>query len=250
MNVSLFITCISDVMYANVGKSVVHLLRKLGCTVDFPESQVCCGQPAFNSGYVEDTRKAAKQLIRAFERSECVVCPSGSCTAMIRHHYPGLFAENDEWRAKAEHLADKTYEFSEFLVHKLNVRKLNAIYEGTATYHTSCHMTRGLGVVAEPILLLQSIDKLKYVDLPYKSDCCGFGGTFAVKMPEISEQMVDEKVKHIMETGVNILAGSDMACLLNIEGRLQRLGHPVKAYHVAELLWEGVKRYEAQHAHA
>lgn len=248
MKVSLFITCISDLMYANVGKAVVQLLRKLGCTVDFPESQVCCGQPAFNSGYVDDTRKAAKQLIRAFERSEYVVCPSGSCTAMIRHHYPALFAQDEEWRGKAEALAQKTYEFTEFLVHKLQVTELNASYEGTVTYHTSCHMTRGLGIAEEPVRLLQMIDKLNYVDLPYKSDCCGFGGTFAVKMPEISEQMVDEKVKHIMETGVNLLAGADMACLLNIEGRLQRLGHPVKAYHVAELLWEGVKRYEAEHA--
>lgn len=250
MNVSLFVTCISDLMYANVGKAVVNLLRKYGCNVDFPESQVCCGQPAFNSGYVEDTRKAAKQLIKAFEHSEYVVCPSGSCAAMIRHHYPELFAEQDEWHAKAEALAAKTYEFTEFLVHKLNVTKVNAVYEGTVTYHTSCHMTRGLKLMEEPIMLLKSIDKLKYVDLPYKSDCCGFGGTFAVKMSDISEQMVDEKVKHIIETGVNILAGADMACLMNIEGRLQRLGHPVKAFHVAELLWEGVKRYESQHANA
>lgn len=249
MHVSLFITCVSDLMYANVGKAVVHLLRKYGCTVDFPASQVCCGQPAFNSGYVEDTRKAAKQLIRAFEHAEHVVCPSGSCTAMLREHYPALFADDPAWRAKAEDLAQKTFEFTEFLVHKLGITKVNAIFEGKATYHTSCHMTRGLGILEEPLMLLKSIDQLTYVDLPYRGDCCGFGGTFAVKMAEISEQMVDEKVGHIMETGVNILAGADMACLLNIEGRLQRLGHPVRAYHIAELLWEGVKRYESEHIH-
>jgi len=247
MNVSLFITCISDVMYANVGKSVVYLLRKYGCTVDFPEDQACCGQPAFNSGYHEDTKKAAKQLIKAFEKSEYVVGPSGSCVAMVRHHYPTLFADDDQWREKAQNLADKIYEFSEFLVKVLKVTKVDAEFEGTATYHCSCHMTRGLGVIDEPMRLVETIDKLNFVELPYKNDCCGFGGTFAVKMDDISGQMVDEKARHIMETGATILLGSDMACLLNIEGRLHRLGYECKAYHVAELLYEGVKRYESKH---
>lgn len=248
MKVSLFITCISDAMYPNVGKAVVRMLRRYGCQVDFPEDQVCCGQPAFNSGYTEDTKKAAKQLIRAFEHSEYVVAPSGSCVSMVRHHYPNLFAADPAWRDKAQALADKMFEFSEFMVRVLGITKVEAEYEGTATYHCSCHMTRGLGVVAEPIQLVQGIDKLKYVDLPYKNDCCGFGGTFAVKMHDISGEMVDEKARHIIETGANILLGSDMACLMNIEGRLRRLGHDVKAYHVAELLDEGVRRYESQRA--
>ncbi|WP_438447721.1 (Fe-S)-binding protein [Gorillibacterium sp. sgz5001074] len=248
MNVSLFITCISDAMYPNVGKAVVRMLRRYGCKVDFPQDQVCCGQPAYNSGYHEDTKKAAKQLIRAFEKSEYVVAPSGSCVSMVRHHYPNLFAADPEWRGKAQALADKMFEFSEFMVRVLGITQVEAEYEGIATYHCSCHMTRGLGVVSEPIQLVQGIDKLKYVDLPYKNDCCGFGGTFAVKMHDISGEMVDEKAKHIIETGANILLGSDMACLMNIEGRLRRLGHDVKAYHVAELLDEGVRRYESKRA--
>lgn len=248
MNVSLFITCVTDAMYPNVGKSVVRMLRKSGCTVDFPEDQVCCGQPAYNSGYQEDTRKAAKQLIRAFERSEYVVAPSGSCVAMVRHHYPALFEDDPEWRPKARELADKMFEFSEFMVRVKGVSSVQAEFEGTATYHCSCHMTRGLGVLSEPLQLIQSISKLNYVELPYKEDCCGFGGTFAVKMHDISGEMADEKARRIISTGADILLGSDMACLMNIEGRLRRLGHSIKAYHVAELLDEGVKRYEAKHA--
>ncbi|MCR8643453.1 (Fe-S)-binding protein [Paenibacillus sp. N1-5-1-14] len=248
MNVSLFITCISDAMYPNVGKAVVNMLRHVGCTVDFPINQACCGQPAFNSGYVEDTKKAARQMIDAFEQSEWVVTPSGSCAAMVRHYYPTLFADDDKWREKAQQLADKTYEFSEFIVQKTDISKIYAEFEGIATYHCSCHMTRGLRIIDEPLQLIQSIQSLQLVDLPYKGDCCGFGGTFAVKMHDISGEMVDEKARHIIGTGANVLLGSDMACLMNIEGRLRRLGQDIKAYHVAELLDEGVRRYERKHA--
>jgi L-lactate dehydrogenase complex protein LldE len=247
MRVSLFITCVADAMYPQVGKAVVRLLRRCGCTVDFPEGQVCCGQPAFNSGYHEDTKKAAKQLIRAFAQSEYVVTPSGSCAAMIRHHYPHLLAGEPEWHEKAVQLAAKTYEFSEFLVRTPGIGALRAEFQGTATYHCSCHMTRTLGVTEEPLQLLRRIEGLNYVELPYKEDCCGFGGTFAVKMHDISGEMVDEKARRIMDTGATVLLGSDMACLMNIEGRLRRLGSPIKAYHVAELLEEGVRRYEAGH---
>lgn len=244
MKVSLFITCISDAFFPTVGQAVVHLLRMQGCEVDFPEGQTCCGQPAYNSGYQEDAKKAAKQLIRSFEQSEYVVCPSGSCASMIRHYYPYLFATDDQWRDRAQKLVDKTYEFSQFMVQVLKLTEIKAYYEGVATYHHSCHMKRGLGLSEEPIKLLESIQGLKVLDLPYKEDCCGFGGTFAVKMQNISEQMVDEKVEHILSTKATILVGSDMACLMNIEGRLRRLGHPIKVYHIAELLYEGVKQYE------
>lgn len=245
MNVSLFITCISDAMYPNVGKAVVRLLRKAGCRVDFPAAQSCCGQPAFNSGYREDTKKAARQLIRAFEASEYVVSPSGSCVAMVRHHYPSLFEGEPEWQEKARKLAGKMFEFSEFLINVLGMKSIQAEYEGTAVYHCSCHMTRGLGVVNEPIEVIRHVEGLRLVDLPYKEDCCGFGGTFAVKMHEISAEMADEKARRIIEAGADVLMGSDMACLMNIEGRLRRLGHRIKVRHVAELLDEGVSRYEA-----
>lgn len=245
MNVSLFITCVSDMMFPKVGQSVVHLLRKYGCSVDFPEDQVCCGQPAYNSGYHSDAKKAAKQLIRSFEHSQYVVTPSGSCASMIRHYYPYLFATDEEWRDKAQDLVDKTYEFSEFMIKILGVNEIQAHFEGTATYHHSCHMMRGLGVNQEPLKLLNQIKGLQVTDLPYNQDCCGFGGTFATKMKEISEQMVDEKVEHILSTGATILVGSDMACMMNISGRMRRLGHTIQVYHVAELVCEGVERYES-----
>jgi L-lactate dehydrogenase complex protein LldE len=244
MKVSLFITCLSDAFYPRVGQAVVHLLRKQGCEVDFPEAQTCCGQPAYNSGYREDAKKAAKQLIRSFEQSEYVVSPSGSCVSMIKHYYPNLFATDDDWRERAQNFVNKTYEFSQFIVQVLGVKEISSSFEGVATYHHSCHMMRGIGVADEPMQLLQSIQGLNVLALPYKQDCCGFGGTFAVKMHDISEQMVDEKVEHILSTNATILVGSDMACLMNIEGRLRRVGHPIKVYHVAELLYEGVKQYE------
>lgn len=245
MNVSLFITCVSDVMFPRVGEAVVRLLQKQGCTVDFPKDQTCCGQPAYNSGYHKDAKKAAIQLIKAFDHAEYVVSPSGSCVAMIRHYYPYLFATDDQWRERAQDLVDKMFEFSEFMVKVLNVDRIEATYNGTATYHHSCHMMRGIQVHKEPVQLLQSIAGLKVIDLPFKEDCCGFGGTFAVKMATISEQMVDEKVEHILSTQSNILVSSDMACLMNIAGRLRRLGHPLEVYHVAELLYKGVSQYES-----
>ncbi|WP_369345629.1 (Fe-S)-binding protein [Caldalkalibacillus mannanilyticus] len=228
-----------------MGKSVVDILRSYGCEVIFPEEQTCCGQPAYNSGYHWEAKRVAQQLIRAFEQAEYVVSPSGSCTAMIRHYYPILFSTDEEWREKAQLFANKTFEFSEFLVKVVGTQSLKAEYEGVATYHHSCHMMRGLRLYEEPIQLLHFIQRLKVHELPYEKDCCGFGGTFAVKMEQISEQMVTEKVQHIVSTGANILVGSDMACLMNIEGRLRRLGYSIKAYHVAELINEGVKRYES-----
>lgn len=250
MKVSLFITCLADSFYPEVGKSVVHLLRQHGCTIDFPEEQVCCGQPAYNSGYPTEARQAARQLIRAFRHSEYVVTPSGSCAAMIRQYYPSLFSQDEEWREQAEQLAAKTYEFSEFMIRVLGVTQLEAEFEGLATYHHSCHMKRGLGIEEEPLQLLGKIKGLQLVDLPYSEDCCGFGGTFAVKMHRISQEMVDEKVEHVLSTGANILVGSDLACLMNIAGRLSRLGHHIQVYHVAQLVYEGVQRYvQKQHTH-
>lgn len=245
MKVSLFITCVSDMMFPRVGQAVVHLLRRQGCQIDFPAEQTCCGQPAYNSGYQDEAQKAAKQMIRAFEHAEYVVTPSGSCASMIRHYYPYLFATDDEWRDRAQNLVDKVYEFSEFLVNVLNIKDVQARYDGVATYHHSCHMMRGLEIRDEPVQLLRSVQGLEVHDLPYAQDCCGFGGTFAVKMPAISEEMADEKAEHILSTGADILVGSDMACLMNIEGKLRRLGHSLKVCHVAELLYEGVKRYES-----
>jgi L-lactate dehydrogenase complex protein LldE len=246
MRVSLFITCVSDMFYPNVGKSVVALLEQQGVTVTFPAGQTCCGQPAFNTGYQDETKSAAKHMISVFENSEYVVSPSGSCVSMIRHFYPKLFESDDVWRLRVDILAGKTYEFSEFMINVLKVESLDASFEGIATYHQSCHMSRGIGVIDEPIKLLGMVNGLELRDLPYLEDCCGFGGTFAVKMHEISEKMVEEKTNHITSTGAQYLIGSDMACLMNIAGYMHRHNFPVKVYHVAELLYEGVKNSENQ----
>lgn len=238
MKASLFITCLADVFYPNVGMSVVEVLRRYGAEVDFPMEQTCCGQPAYNSGYHKEAKEAAKQCIEAFEASQYVVTPSGSCAAMVRHYYPELFKDDEIWNSRAESLAKKTYEFSEFLVQVLKVELDPTRLHAKATYHHSCHMSRGLGLKEEPGQLLSTVEGLQMEELPYCNDCCGFGGTFATKMSDISEKMVDDKIRHIESTGAEILIGSDMGCLMNIGGRMGRNGKDIKVMHVAEVLAE------------
>ncbi|AOM82492.1 (Fe-S)-binding protein [Salisediminibacterium beveridgei] len=236
MKVSLFLTCLADVVYpSSVGQSSVEVLERLGCEVDFPKQQTCCGQPAFNSGFHRESRDVAKHMIKVFENAEYVVSPSGSCTAMF-HEYPKLFEEDAEWLEKAEALKAKSYELTQFIVDVLKVEDVGASFDASVTYHTSCHMTRLLGVKDAPMKLLNNVKGLKFTELPNKENCCGFGGTFSVKMVPISEQMVNEKVEHIHETGANVLIGADLGCLMNIGGRLDRHGKPVKMMHIAEVL--------------
>jgi len=240
LRVSLFVTCLIDAMYPQVGVSTVKLLRRLGVEVDFPKDQVCCGQPAMNSGYHDAAREAAAALIKAFAGSEYVVGPSGSCVSMIRHYYPVLFKGHPlEKEAKA--FAAKTFELSQFIVEVLGKDDLNAHFPGRATYHTSCHMTRGLGVVDPPLRLLRNVRGLELVDLPHREDCCGFGGTFAVKMADLSTAMADEKIDHASEVGAEYLVGSDMACLMHLGGRAERRGESIKVIHLAELLEQGTR---------
>lgn len=241
MKVSLFITCLADQLYPEVGESVVRLLHRYGCDVDFPELQTCCGQPAFNSGYQDEARQVARQWIRAFEHSDYIVSPSGSCTGMVHHYYPDLFKDEPEWQAKAISLIERTYEFSQFLVQVLGISDLEAKFPHKVTYHPSCHAMRLLGVRQEPLALLSHVEGMEFVDLPKQEDCCGFGGTFAVKMADMSEAMVCEKAAHVCETGAEVLVGTDMGCLMNIQGRLNKEGKPIRVMHLAELLEEGVK---------
>lgn len=235
MKVSLFVTCLVDVFNGSVGKAAVELLERLGCQVEFPEGQICCGQPAFNSGYVSDAKRAMKNMIRTFEDAEYVVTPSGSCATMF-HEYPQIFSDDPEWGEKAKKLAEKTYELTQFIVNVLKVEDVGATLHGKATYHTSCHMTRLLAVKDAPFKLLSNVKGLEVIPLKNAYDCCGFGGTFSVKMEKISEQMVDEKVRHIEETGADYLIGADCGCLMNIGGRIMRKGKPVKVMHIAEVL--------------
>lgn len=240
MKVSLFITCLADVFYPEVGKDVIEILEDLGCDVDFPKSQTCCGQPAYNSGYHKETRTAAKHMIEAFKDAEYVVAPSGSCVMMV-HEYPSLFPDDEEWRERAKVLAGKTYEFTQFVVEVLGKEDLGAELHAKATVHTSCHMNRLMGIKEPPQKLLSHVKGLELVPLPHNYDCCGFGGTFSVKMAEISEQMVDEKVEHILETDADTLIGMDCSCLMNIKGRLNRRGIPIQVKHIAQVLNEGRK---------
>ncbi|MBY6050611.1 (Fe-S)-binding protein [Cytobacillus firmus] len=235
MKVSLFATCLVDMFQGNAGKAAVELLERLGCEIDFPEAQVCCGQPAYNSGYVKESKEAMKRMITAFEHAEYVVSPSGSCAYMF-HEYPYVFKGDSVWEPKAKKLAEKTYELTQFIVEVLNVDDVGASLKGKATYHTSCHMTRLLGVKEAPMRLLKNVKGLEFEELPGKEQCCGFGGTFSVKMAQISEQMVDEKVGHIEETEAEILIGADAGCLMNIGGRIGRQGKPIRVMHIAEVL--------------
>ncbi|MER2190788.1 MAG: (Fe-S)-binding protein [Solibacillus sp.] len=235
MKVSLFATCLVDMFQSNVGKSTVELLERLGCRVDFPKGQTCCGQPAYNSGYVAASKETMKNTIRAFEQSEIVVCPSGSCAYMLKE-YVHIFESEPFWQARAQQIADKTYELTQFIVDVLGIHDVGAKLQGTATYHPSCHMTRLLKVQDAPLTLLKNIEGLEMIELPLKENCCGFGGTFSVKMGKISEQMVNEKVASVQQTGVHYLIGADAGCLLNIGGRIERQQIEIKTMHIAEVL--------------
>lgn len=221
--------------FPDVGISVVKVLEREGCVIDFPTSQTCCGQPAYNSGYHNEAKKAARNMISAFEHSEYIVGPSGSCVAMFAE-YEELFKDDKEWLLKAKSLRNRSYEFTQFLVDILGITNVGAVLDHTATYHKSCHMTRLLGVKEAPEKLLSEVNGLKYTKLPNCENCCGFGGTFSVKMSAISEQMVDEKIADIESTNSEILIGADSGCLMNIAGRVHRLGKPIKVMHIAEVL--------------
>lgn len=219
---------------------MVRLLARYGVQVHFPQEQTCCGQPAFNSGYWDEARTSAQTLIRAFADSDYVISPSGSCTGMIHHYFPKLFEHDPQLLASAHQLREKTYEFTQFIVNVMGVTNIGAIFPHKVTYHPSCHGSRLLGIKQEPLQLMEQIRGLELVPLPFAEDCCGFGGTFAVKMSDISGAMVSEKADHILETEAEVLVGLDLGCLMNISGHLHFRGKPVRVMHLAELLYEGV----------
>jgi L-lactate dehydrogenase complex protein LldE len=233
--VGLFATCLMNVFRPSVGFAAVKLLEEAGCVVEVPASQTCCGQPGYNSGDYEAARDLARQTIAAFEGYDYVVGPSGSCMATIRHDYPVLFADDLRWKPRAEALAAKSYELLSFL-HDVLGASPKASYSGTATYHDSCSGLRGLGVKGQPRALLGGVEGLRLKEMEDAEVCCGFGGTFCVKYPEISEKMVDDKVRNILASGADTLLGGDLGCLMNIAGRLSRIHAPVKCYHTAEVL--------------
>jgi L-lactate dehydrogenase complex protein LldE len=234
--VALFVTCLVDLFRPAVGFAAVKLLEEAGCTVEVPPLQVCCGQPAYNSGDRTTTRAIATQVIDAFEGYDAVVAPSGSCGGMLSHHYPGLFENNAALKARAENLARRSYELMAFLVDVLGVTKVSAQYDGRVTYHDSCSGLRELGVKQQPRHLLASVGGLTLSEMKSPEVCCGFGGTFCVKYPEISNAMVSEKAADIAATGADTLLAGDLGCLMNMAGKLQREGSAMRVRHVAEVL--------------
>jgi L-lactate dehydrogenase complex protein LldE len=239
--VGLFVTCLVDVFRPSVGFAAVKLLEDSGCVVEVPDAQTCCGQPAYNSGDRADTKDLAKRTIAAFEGFDYVVVPSGSCGGMIKEHYPELLADEPDWAHRAQHLAARTYELVSFLHDVRGLRGVAARYDGTVTYHDSCSGLRELGVKQQPRALLNSVAGLKLVELPGAEVCCGFGGTFCVKYPEISDKMVAAKTADIVATGADTLLAGDMGCLMNMAGKLKRQqieqgGRAVQVRHVAEVL--------------
>jgi L-lactate dehydrogenase complex protein LldE len=241
MQASIFVTCVCDNFYPEVVKSMERILRKQGVTLDCPVEQTCCGQPAFNSGYWDEAREVAKTLLDAFKDSQYVIAPSGSCIAMIKEYYPQLFEKDKKYELLVKDLINKTYEFTQFLVDVLKVENLNRHFPYKVTYHASCHGARLLGIKDTVHTLLKNVQGMDYVELPHAEMCCGFGGTFSVKMPEISTAMVDEKVDHIIETQAQFVTGIDMGCLMNIQGRLDKRNIPVRIIHIAQLLDGEVK---------
>ena len=240
-HVTLFLQCLVDAFAPEVGEAMLQVLRKLGMSVSCQTDHTCCGQPAYNSGYHREARTVAENFLRRFKDADTIVCPSGSCVNMVRHHYLELFEGDLEWMEQARHVAGRTYEFSEFLVDQLGVEDLGASYSGKVTYHDSCHLLRGLRISEQPRKLLQRVDGLEFVEM-YNSDyCCGFGGAFAVKYADISTAMVAEKVDNILASGADTVVGCDLGCLLNIEGLIRRRGLEIKVKHLAEILASGLE---------
>jgi L-lactate dehydrogenase complex protein LldE len=236
MRVSLFVTCLADQIWPSAAVGAVQVLRRVGCSVEFDERQTCCGQPAFNTGYRKEARALARRFIEIFEASdaEAIVSPSGSCTAMV-HHYEQLF-EDAGWRERARALAGRTHELSAFLVNQVGVEDVGATFAGRLTWHDACHGLRDLGIKSEPRRLLRRVRGVELVELPNAESCCGFGGTFSVKHPEVSVAMLDEKIDAIERAGVDAVVSGDASCLMQIGGRLSRRGSAVRALHLADVL--------------
>lgn len=234
--VGLFITCLVDLFRPSVGFAAIKLLEDAGCEVQVPEAQTCCGQPAYNSGDRLDTQAIARQVIAAFEGFDYVVTPSGSCSATIKEHYPSLFDDDPTLKSKAEALAARTYELMSFLVDVLRVERIRATYTGVVTYHDSCSGLRELGIKQQPRKLLASVTGLELREMTDCEVCCGFGGTFCVKYPEISNRMVFDKFVNIRSSRADTLVAGDLGCLLNMAGKLKREDSPIRVRHAAEIL--------------
>jgi L-lactate dehydrogenase complex protein LldE len=229
VRIALFVTCVNDLLYPDTGKAVVRLLERLGHQVEFPESQTCCGQMHANSGYRDEALPLVRGFVETFDRYDAVVAPSGSCVAMVRESYPRL-------EPRASDVATRTYELSELLVDVLGVTDVGAAFPHRVTYHPTCHGLRMLRLGDKPLRLLRAVEGLELVPLPGAEECCGFGGTFAMKNAEVSSAMLADKCAAICDTGAEVIAAADNSCLAHIGGGLSRRGAPVRVMHYAEIL--------------
>ncbi len=234
--VALFVTCLVDFHRPSVGFAAIRLLQAAGCLVEVPQAQTCCGQPAYNTGDRATTRDLARGILDAFGGYDYVVVPSGSCGGMIARHFPGLFADDPNLLPRAEALAGRTHELVSFLVDVMGMDRVDARFNGIATYHDACSGLREMDVKQQPRRLLASVQGLELREMADPEVCCGFGGTFCVKYPEISTRMVSDKTQDVTQTGAGLLLSGDLGCLLNMAGRLSREGSPVAVRHVAEVL--------------
>src|ERR1041385_8624744 len=251
MKVWLFVTCLVDQLWTRIGVSSVEVLRRVGCEVEFDQRQTCCAQPAFNTGYLKEARQVAQRFIEIYETSDAqailrarrslasdaqaIASPSGSCTAMVRH-YPELFADDPEWLPRAQTIAARTHELSSFLIRVLKVEDVGASWTGKITWHDACPGLRDLNLKHEPRTLIRNVRGAEFVELEHADACCGFGGTFSVKYPEISVAILDQKIDAIERAGVQAVVSGDASCLMQIGGRLSRKGSNVRVMHLAELL--------------
>lgn len=234
--VGLFVTCLVDLMRPSIGFAAVRLLEAAGCTVDVPETQTCCGQPAYNSGDKPNASAIARQTIAAFDGFDYVVAPSGSCAGMLKSHYPKLLAGDPTWGPRAIAFAERVHELVSFLVHVRGMTSVTAEFQGRVTYHDSCSGLRELGIKLQPRALLETVKGLELIEMADNEVCCGFGGTFSVKFPDISNAMVEKKTRNVALAEPHLLLAGDLGCLMNMAGKLKRQGSAIGVRHVAEVL--------------
>ncbi|HSM74893.1 MAG TPA: (Fe-S)-binding protein [Desulfobacterales bacterium] len=237
--VYFFGTCLVDMVYPDAGMAAIRLLQREGLRVVYPRAQSCCGQPAYNSGFPDEARAVARKQLHLFPKDHPIVVPSGSCAGMMHRHYPALFAEDSD-RRLAEEFAGRVFELTEFLVHVLDIRLEDRGAPVTVTWHSSCHALREMGVIQDSKSLIRQLENVTLLELENEHECCGFGGTFAVKQPEISAAMVADKAADIRQTGAAVVLGGDCGCLMNITGALQHRRVPVTGQHIAQFIWERI----------
>lgn len=236
MRVSLFITCLVDGFFPHVGESMVKVLRRLGVTVTFDPRQTCCGQPAFNTGYQQYARELGKRFLHIFAEADYIVAPSGSCVSMVKHYYGELFKDDPMLARQAHEVGARTYELSDFLVNVLGVEDVGARYRGRVTYHDACHLLRELRIKDEPRRLIRAVRDIEFVEMDNADQCCGFGGTFSVKLADLSGAIAQDKIEAIKRAKADGVVANDSSCLMQIAGVLRRHGLPIKTMHLAELL--------------